>query len=190
MQQRMYISKEIKACSCRNMLWMMVALVTAPVRAEVFTLGYLAGNTGRPGRFDYEAPGLQISGAVSLAVQAANRGRLCCNHRSASAQSENNQSLDYFLKPNIASRNPLPFQTILFRNKTMLFFRNQMWNRVAQQKYYSTAGSGSLQLVVAETYGEEEESILQTARLWQQNVSAIIGPLHTCVHEVSVLCYV
>ena len=77
------------------MLWMMVALVTAPARAEVFTLGYLAGNTGRPGRFDYEAPGLQISGAVSLAVQAANRGRLCCNHRSA--QSENHQSLDYFL---------------------------------------------------------------------------------------------
>ena len=44
--------------------------------------------------------------------------------------------------------------------------------------------------MVAETYGEEEESILQTARLWQRNVSAIIGPLHTCVHEVGVMCCV
>ena len=41
-----------------------------------------------------------------------------------------------------------------------------------------------LEMVVAETYGEEQESILQTARLWQQNVSVIIGPVETCVHEV------
>ena len=41
-----------------------------------------------------------------------------------------------------------------------------------------------LDMVVAETYGEEQESILQTARLWQQNVSVIIGPVETCVHEV------
>ena len=42
-----------------------------------------------------------------------------------------------------------------------------------------------LDFTVAETYGEEENSILQTARLWQQNVSVILGPLDTCVHEVS-----
>ena len=41
-----------------------------------------------------------------------------------------------------------------------------------------------LEMVVAETYGEEKESILQTARLWQQNVSVIIGPVETCVYEV------
>ena len=41
-----------------------------------------------------------------------------------------------------------------------------------------------LEMVVMETYGEEQESILQTARLWQQNVSVIIGPVETCVHEV------
>ena len=40
---------------------------------------------------------------------------------------------------------------------------------------------------MSETYGEEEESILQTAKLWQENVSAIIGPLETCLHEVNIL---
>ena len=41
-----------------------------------------------------------------------------------------------------------------------------------------------LEIAVAETYGEEEESILQTAKLWQKNVSAIFGPVETCIHEV------
>ena len=40
-----------------------------------------------------------------------------------------------------------------------------------------------LDFIVAETYGEEEESILQTALLWKRNVSAYIGPQETCVHE-------
>ena len=47
-----------------------------------------------------------------------------------------------------------------------------------------------LEMVVAETYGEEQESILQAARLWQQNVSVIIGPVETCVHEVRTKLYV
>ena len=42
-----------------------------------------------------------------------------------------------------------------------------------------------LEISVAETYGEEAESILQTAKLWQKNVSAIFGPVETCIHEVS-----
>ena len=41
----------------------------------------------------------------------------------------------------------------------------------------------SLDYVLAETYGEENESILQTAALWRQNISAFIGPQETCVHE-------
>ena len=41
-----------------------------------------------------------------------------------------------------------------------------------------------LEISVAETYGEEAESILQTAKLWQKNVSAIFGPVETCIHEV------
>lgn len=41
----------------------------------------------------------------------------------------------------------------------------------------------TLDMVVAETYGEEEESILQTAKLWTLNVSAYIGPQESCVHE-------
>ena len=40
-----------------------------------------------------------------------------------------------------------------------------------------------LDFIVAETYGEEKESILQTALLWKRNVSAYIGPQETCVHE-------
>ncbi|XP_020284969.1 guanylate cyclase 32E isoform X2 [Pseudomyrmex gracilis] len=41
----------------------------------------------------------------------------------------------------------------------------------------------NLDFLVAETYGEEEASILMTAYLWRQNVSAFIGPQETCVHE-------
>ncbi|XP_043474610.1 guanylate cyclase 32E isoform X1 [Leptopilina heterotoma] len=40
-----------------------------------------------------------------------------------------------------------------------------------------------LEFLIAETYGEEETSILMTADLWTKNVSAYIGPQETCVHE-------
>lgn len=40
-----------------------------------------------------------------------------------------------------------------------------------------------LEFIVAETFGEEKESILQTAELWMKNVSAYIGPQETCIHE-------
>ncbi|XP_076232200.1 guanylate cyclase 32E isoform X1 [Calliopsis andreniformis] len=40
-----------------------------------------------------------------------------------------------------------------------------------------------LEFVVAETYGEEETSILRTADLWTKNISAYIGPQETCIHE-------
>lgn len=40
-----------------------------------------------------------------------------------------------------------------------------------------------LSFVVAETYGDEEISIDQTARLWRANVSAYVGPQETCIHE-------
>ncbi|EGI65143.1 Guanylate cyclase 32E [Acromyrmex echinatior] len=40
-----------------------------------------------------------------------------------------------------------------------------------------------LDFFVAETYGNEEMSILMTADLWKKNVSAYIGPQETCIHE-------
>ena len=40
-----------------------------------------------------------------------------------------------------------------------------------------------LKFLIAETYGEEETSILMTADLWRKNISAYIGPQETCVHE-------
>ncbi|XP_076309160.1 guanylate cyclase 32E-like isoform X2 [Tachypleus tridentatus] len=43
--------------------------------------------------------------------------------------------------------------------------------------------SHTLDIFVAETYGEETESIFQTAKLWTQNVSVYIGPQETCIHE-------
>lgn len=41
----------------------------------------------------------------------------------------------------------------------------------------------NLDFLVAETYGEEETSILMVAELWRKNVSAYIGPQETCIHE-------
>jgi len=49
---------------------------SAPCHAEVFTLGYLTGSQRRPGNLDYQRPGITISGAISLAVEQVNAGRL------------------------------------------------------------------------------------------------------------------
>lgn len=41
----------------------------------------------------------------------------------------------------------------------------------------------SLDFIVAETYGDEIQSIKQTASLWTKQVVAYIGPQETCIHE-------
>ncbi|XP_014478817.1 PREDICTED: guanylate cyclase 32E isoform X2 [Dinoponera quadriceps] len=40
-----------------------------------------------------------------------------------------------------------------------------------------------IDILMAETYGEEEKSIFFTADLWRKNISAYIGPQETCIHE-------
>lgn len=50
-------------------------------------------------------------------------------------------------------------------------------------KYHPLRKNSILNFTVAETYGEERESIYQIARLWTQNISVYIGPQETCVHE-------
>lgn len=49
--------------------------------------------------------------------------------------------------------------------------------------FHPLVGGHKLNFTVAETYGQEDTSILQTARLWISNISAYIGPQETCVHE-------
>jgi len=49
--------------------------------------------------------------------------------------------------------------------------------------YYVYVTGHSLSFLVAETYGEESTSILETAELWKKNISAFIGPQETCLHE-------
>ncbi|XP_030371847.1 guanylate cyclase 32E isoform X2 [Scaptodrosophila lebanonensis] len=56
------------------LLYLLVA--SSPCHAEVFTLGYLTGSQRRPGNLDYQRPGITISGAISLAVEQVNAGRL------------------------------------------------------------------------------------------------------------------
>lgn len=41
----------------------------------------------------------------------------------------------------------------------------------------------TLKFAIADTYGEEKESLFQTAEMIYKNISAIIGPQETCVHE-------
>ena len=43
-----------------------------------------------------------------------------------------------------------------------------------------------LDFMIAETYGEELESVKQTVLMMQQNLSAYIGPQETCVHEARI----
>jgi hypothetical protein len=40
-----------------------------------------------------------------------------------------------------------------------------------------------IDFVIAETYGEENTSIWQTADLWKKEVFGYIGPQETCIHE-------
>ncbi|KAL7636453.1 UNVERIFIED_CONTAM: hypothetical protein RMT77_013228 [Armadillidium vulgare] len=87
-----------------------------------FILGYLTGSNRRPDDRQYMRPGLQISGAITLAVDEIN------SHR------------------------PLAFDY-------------------------------KLDFVVAETFGQELESIRETTQLRDCNISAYIGPQETCVHE-------
>lgn len=51
-------------------------------------------------------------------------------------------------------------------------------------QHHPLLDNNTLQFIVAETYGQESESIRQTAKLWTEGkVSAYIGPQETCVHE-------
>ncbi|EDW72635.1 uncharacterized protein Dwil_GK17073 [Drosophila willistoni] len=50
--------------------------LNSPTHGEVFTLGYLTGSQRRPGNLDYQRPGITISGAISLAVDQVNAGKL------------------------------------------------------------------------------------------------------------------
>ncbi|GIY89347.1 ANF_receptor domain-containing protein [Caerostris darwini] len=50
-------------------------------------------------------------------------------------------------------------------------------------KYHPLRDNHTLTFTVAETYGEESESIHQTAVLWTQDIAVYIGPQETCVHE-------
>ena len=51
------------------------------------------------------------------------------------------------------------------------------------EEFLEKGSNRKLSFIVAETYGDEEISIDQTAKLWRANVSAYIGPQETCVHE-------
>ncbi|CAB3380498.1 Hypothetical predicted protein [Cloeon dipterum] len=98
---------------------------------QVYTLGYITGSRRRPWDKEYPRPGLQISGAISLALAELN-----------------------------APANPGVDQG------------GSMWRRGIH-----------LEMLVAETYGEEQTSILRTAALWSRNVTAFIGPQESCLHE-------
>lgn len=50
-------------------------------------------------------------------------------------------------------------------------------------KNHALVDNHTLTFEVAETYGEEQESIYQTAVLWTKNISVYIGPQETCIHE-------
>lgn len=47
----------------------------------------------------------------------------------------------------------------------------------------SVLANHELAMEIAETYGQEEESIRQTVLLMKLNISAYIGPQESCLHE-------
>ncbi|XP_032587491.1 speract receptor isoform X2 [Drosophila mojavensis] len=60
-----------------GLLFLLLCVYQCPgCYGEVFTLGYLTGSQRRPGNLDYQRPGITISGAISLAVEQINAGKL------------------------------------------------------------------------------------------------------------------
>lgn len=53
-----------------------IITICVKVESDTFTIGYLTGAHRRPGDLEYPRPGLQISGAISLAVDEVNDGVL------------------------------------------------------------------------------------------------------------------
>lgn len=89
---------------------------------STFTIGYLTGSQRLSGDLEYSRPGIQISGAITLALEEVN-------------------------------------------------------NKLLKSRGHE------LSLIVAETFGNEDISVLKTAELWRKNISVYIGPQETCVHE-------
>ena len=106
-----------------NVFLISLWLTSDVTRSEKFLMGYLTGSQRQPGDEEYSRPGLQISGAISLAVEEIN-----------------------------------VFQPLVHNH--------------------------SLGFIVAETFGNESQSIRQTAKLWSEGrVSTYIGPQESCVFE-------
>ncbi|XP_038109583.1 guanylate cyclase 32E isoform X3 [Culex quinquefasciatus] len=61
---------------CKLMLVAIVVIIltsfTVMIGGDVFTVGYLTGSQRRPGDREYARPGLQISGAITLAIEEVN----------------------------------------------------------------------------------------------------------------------
>ncbi|ALC44253.1 CG10738 [Drosophila busckii] len=70
------IQRQERSHQAIGLLLLLLLNQTALGHAEVFTLGYLTGSQRRPGNLDYQRPGITISGAISLAVEQVNAGRL------------------------------------------------------------------------------------------------------------------
>ena len=106
-----------------NVLLISFLIRSDVTRSEKFLMGYLTGSQRQSGDEEYSRPGLQISGAISLAVHEINT-----------------------------------FQPLVYNH--------------------------SLDFTVAETFGNESQSIRQTAKLWSEGrVSSYIGPQESCVFE-------
>ncbi|XP_055624109.1 speract receptor isoform X2 [Toxorhynchites rutilus septentrionalis] len=64
------------SCRCRLMFVAVVVIIltsfTVMIGGDVFTIGYLTGSQRRPGDREYARPGLQISGAITMAFEEVN----------------------------------------------------------------------------------------------------------------------
>jgi len=53
-----------------------------------------------------------------------------------------------------------------------------------RHKFFGSTANVEFNLQVSETYGDEEVSLREVARLWKDhNISVIIGPQESCLHE-------
>ena len=128
------------------------------------TVGYMTGSSRKPGDQEYSRPGLTISGALTLAF-------------------DDLKKIKFFERMTVHT------------NGTK--FKREVHDFVHVDDKHGGDGGGSsaggkrqspeidiaFSLEIAETFGNEVVSVKQVANLWRKNVSVIIGPQETCLHE-------
>ena len=126
------------------------------------TVGYMTGSSRKPGDQEYSRPGLTVSGALTLAFDDLKKTKFF-------------ESMTVYTNGTRFKRDMHDYPHVDDRNGDG--GGNMSGKRISPEVDIMFS------LEIAETFGNEVVSVRQVANLWRKNVSVIIGPQETCLHE-------